>query len=559
MIALLVLFFISWSAEARVSEKSLAPQYRHWLSVEVPYIIESDERREFLDLHSDAERDSFIRQFWQSRNPTPGAPNNPYKDEHYRRFAYANEHFGDPKFENGWRTDQGQIYIKLGQPQSITTYPNERNVRPLIAWFYQSTSPALPPYFYILFYKRSTGEPYTIYSPYQDGPNRLVTGLEDLNVQKRSLQTIRKSLGDEVARMTISLIPSEPVNLNDYSPTMISDTLLSTIRGLPDNYLEKQAVARRRRDEKVTASIYTASNNPTAGYMVSRDEQGHSTLNFLIQFPEADPSLIGVRKDKSVGYDMTLQSHVLTADGKPVYDEVDILTGHLEPGQADVAKRKPFAAEERFPLAPGKYIIEASLTNNLNLQAHRVSEQVEVPAASAAHLGISNAVVFSGNPVRDDGDSLPFSFANLRFSPRSATVATIHPGDAVPCIFQLWLPREQDGAIKKAPVELHYVIAPASLSGRALQEVDETVDPANSDPGGNLLTGHKFETADLLPGNYRVVIRATQAGSAPASTFLTLHVVQGDAPVGTWTAYGPPQPGQDQGKRELSAKAQSLP
>ena len=75
--------------------KNCLPRYRHWLNEEVNYIIDSNERKEFLSLTTDAQRDSFIDAFWRIRNPDPWLrQSNTYKEEHYRRLAYANEHFG---------------------------------------------------------------------------------------------------------------------------------------------------------------------------------------------------------------------------------------------------------------------------------------------------------------------------------------------------------------------------------------------------------------------------------------------------------------------------------
>jgi len=538
------------------AEKALPPEYRKWLDEDAAYIIDSDERAQFLALHTNVERDSFINAFWQARNPTPG-PDNPYRAEHYRRLAYANEHFGSPQSGNGWRSDEGRIYITLGAPQTITTYPVAHNVRPMIAWFYGSPTPALPSYFYVLFYKRSAGEPYTIYSPYQDGPARLVTGLEDLNDQTRSLQTIRKSLGDEVARMTVSLIPSEPVDLSTFSPSMQSDALMSNILGFADNPYEKQMLALRKQQEKITASIMVPGNTPRVGYAVMRDERGQSMVHYLIQFPEPDATLIGERKDKTLGYDLTLQNHITTEAGAPVYDDVVALTGGVQPGQADVGRKKPFAAEDRFPLVPGRYIIQSTLTNNLTLAAHRMIETVVVPQTSKSGLGISEPLVYSGNPIHDEGSTLPFSIAGVRFSPRGVGTMTIHAGDRIPLVFQLWVPRDASGKLNAAPVQLHYLYGSPVSGGKPIDESDETVDPANADAAGNFVTGHVFQTESIAPGNYRMIIRATQAGSAPVFSTMTLRVVPADVAVGDWTAYGPPRPDQDEQKRALSAKAQA--
>ena len=96
--------------------------YKVWLNQEVPYIISDDERKAFMNLSNDEERDAFIESFWQRRNPNPDSPENEYREEHYRRIAYANEHFAAGK--PGWKTDRGHIYIAFGAPDSIDSHPS---------------------------------------------------------------------------------------------------------------------------------------------------------------------------------------------------------------------------------------------------------------------------------------------------------------------------------------------------------------------------------------------------------------------------------------------------
>jgi GWxTD domain-containing protein len=101
--------------------KELSPQYKRWLDEDVIYIITPEERRAFLHLQTNEEREQFIEAFWQRRNPDPDSPENTYKEEYYRRIAYANEHFasGIP----GWKTDRGKIYIMWGPPDEIDAHP----------------------------------------------------------------------------------------------------------------------------------------------------------------------------------------------------------------------------------------------------------------------------------------------------------------------------------------------------------------------------------------------------------------------------------------------------
>jgi GWxTD domain-containing protein len=107
--------------------------YTRWLNEDVVYIITPEERSAFLGLSTDAERERFIEQFWQRRDPTPGTAQNEYKDEHYRRIQYANEHFtariGLPQ-SLGWRMDRGRIYIRFGPPNELETHQAGTYVTP---------------------------------------------------------------------------------------------------------------------------------------------------------------------------------------------------------------------------------------------------------------------------------------------------------------------------------------------------------------------------------------------------------------------------------------------
>ena len=103
-------------------KQELSKPYKKWLDEDVVYIITDEERAAFKQLSNDEERDNFIEAFWQRRDPTPDTEENEYKEEHYARIAYANEHFaaGVP----GWKTDRGRIYIVFGKPDEIESHPS---------------------------------------------------------------------------------------------------------------------------------------------------------------------------------------------------------------------------------------------------------------------------------------------------------------------------------------------------------------------------------------------------------------------------------------------------
>src|SRR5258708_943455 len=111
----------SQKQQKKKATKELSNDQRDWLDNDVPYIITPAERAAYLQLGSNEERDQFIEHFWQVRNADPDLGENSYKEEHYRRMAYANEHFssGVP----GWRTDRSHIYILWAPPDEIESHP----------------------------------------------------------------------------------------------------------------------------------------------------------------------------------------------------------------------------------------------------------------------------------------------------------------------------------------------------------------------------------------------------------------------------------------------------
>ncbi|HSR66843.1 MAG TPA: GWxTD domain-containing protein [Acidobacteriota bacterium] len=95
--------------------------FKKWLQEDVLYIITPEERAVFEDLRTEEEKTRFIEAFWKRRDPDPQTIENSYKEEHYRRIAYANEHFsaGLP----GWKTDRGRVYIRFGPPTQRDVNP----------------------------------------------------------------------------------------------------------------------------------------------------------------------------------------------------------------------------------------------------------------------------------------------------------------------------------------------------------------------------------------------------------------------------------------------------
>ena len=109
-------------AQEKKLRKELETPYKKWLNEDVTYIITDEERKAFKNFQTDEERQQFVEQFWLRRDPTPDTEENEFKEEHYRRIAYANEHYasGIP----GWKTDRGRIYITYGPADEVESHPS---------------------------------------------------------------------------------------------------------------------------------------------------------------------------------------------------------------------------------------------------------------------------------------------------------------------------------------------------------------------------------------------------------------------------------------------------
>lgn len=136
------------SQKPRTVTPELNRAYKKWLNEDVAYIITKEERRAFMALQTDEERENFIENFWRRRDPNPDTEENEYREEYYERIAYANEKFssGIP----GWKTDRGRIYIAWGKPDSVESHPSggaydrppwegggSTSTYPFEVWFYR--------------------------------------------------------------------------------------------------------------------------------------------------------------------------------------------------------------------------------------------------------------------------------------------------------------------------------------------------------------------------------------------------------------------------------------
>jgi GWxTD domain-containing protein len=486
----------------------LPPRYDHWLNQEVNYLITNQERASFLGLTTDQDRDAFIDTFWAIRNPDPNSPSNTFREEHYRRLEYVNNHYGLPSAGNGWHTDRGMVYITLGPPQQKRSYLNTKYLEPLETWFYQDPGSALAPYFSVLFFKPSPAEDFRIYSPYQDRPDKLIASTNGANDVPTALRIIKADLGDEIANLTLSLVPNEPVDNKTGAPPLESDVLLNRIRdyrNLPEN---RDLLAQRRALlEGVSHRVLLGQDFSDLSVMATRDSANQASIHYMLRLLNAGDFVLGKDADQRVYYSLSVESQLLGPDGKPIYTDIQDLHDYLTPDQVEQVRPLRLAVSGRVVSTPGNYQLRVDVTNRVTKQSFSQTRAVLVPAFDH-NLGISQVVFSAVTPPKHDYEQTqPFSFAGVKIPVAGSDNVELVAGDPIRVIYQLW---EQPGSpvsLKGKNLEVSYLIGKLGVPDK--KEQTQKIDRAGFDPQGNLLMGTDLPTTDLHPGNYRLVIHVT--------------------------------------------------
>jgi GWxTD domain-containing protein len=537
VLVLLVLSACGTALLHAATKTALPAKYAVWMNEEVPYIITNAERNAFLALKTDADRDAFIQNFWEIRNPDPNSPTNEFRDEYYRRLAYANDQFGSPGRHDGWRTDRGMVYITLGPPQQLTPYRSSQYLTPLEIWFYQSPSPnhALPPYFYVVFYQRSLNEDYKLYSPFLDKPERLVQSTNAVNDEAIALKIIKEDLGAEVARIALTLLPNEPANLD--SPSLESETLLNRIRNyrnLPENI--ELLDERRATHESVSHRIVLGQAFSDLSAMATRDGDALASISYLFQLFNPQDFFVAQGDDGRYYYNVEVEASLKNRDGQVIYRDAQKMRNYLT--AADVAERRQrrFALEGRLPASPGSYTLELTVSNQVTRQAFTQSRNVVVPPFDS-QLNLSTPMLLTlDKPAADPDDSLPFTLAGVQFAPLGSENATLPHGSPVRVMYQIW--DKPSSASSPAQGTLNVVYTLGQLGRPDKQQTTQSVDKAGFDHYGNLLIGKDLDTSDLSPGPYRLVIQVTDSiNGAHASQALNLSITAPKPPL--WTVISP--------------------
>lgn len=551
MIAVLLLVVISppllrpvSAQRSKQKAQKLEKSYQEFLDRDAVYFITKEERNAFLKLTSDDERDQFIQNFWELRNPSPGSEENKFKDEVYERISYANSHFGAGSNEEGWRTDRGRAYITLGPPQQKEVHYNASNMFPLEIWFYSYNHPSLPPFFYIMFYRHEGFGDFRFYSPFVDGPDKLMTGTEYINDRAGSIHAIQESVGPLVARLSQTLIPGEPIDPNADRASLQSDAMLATIRGLADNPFTKEDLNRRRAlVGTVSARLMIPGQNLDVATLPLRDARGLTRLDYAMRFRQpSDLSLESLDHEK---YAYNLQAEVRVYDSEKnnqlLFTRNENVHDTIALEQFNEMKDRRFGFESTLPLPPGKFHIEFILTDWKNKKALQADKDVVIPEVDPAGVTVAGVLPFSGVKPADPSiaDLAPFTLAGLTFVPIGTNPLTFTEDQPIKIAYQIWARPQDPAKYSGQKMTVEYGVGRPAIAG-ASSTITEDIAKEQFDPSGSLVSGKELPLVDRPPGAYLLSVAINQPGAAQrAASTLPFAILPGAAKPDVWDLVDP--------------------
>jgi tetratricopeptide repeat protein len=404
----------------------------------------------------------------------------------------------------GWRTDRGRTYITLGPPQQKQVFRNSANLYPIEIWFYGGANPALPPFFYVMFYQREGSGDYRFYSPYTDGPDKLATGVEAINSRAAALRMIRDSAGPEVARISLTLLPDEPVDEATGITSLESDILLNSIKNLPNMPANREDMNRRRAlRETVTSRIILEGRNLAIITFPARDSRGLTRLDYAVRLQK--PSDLSMTQESDGGYRYTVEVRVrvFAPDNKLIFTQQKTVSESISKKHLDSVKDKVFGYDGMLPLPPGKYRLDFQLTDWSKKTAFHTAREVIIPAPAKEGLLVPGVLPFISAENADPGlaDLLPFSLGGVQFTPASSGSPSLAPDTNLQVVYQIWAPPEDPRTRVGKKLEVQYDFGMPASPG-STSRVKDQIGMEQFDATGSLVTGKKLSLEKQSMGNY---------------------------------------------------------
>ena len=371
------------AAGQKANVKDLAPRFQEWLNL-VAYHIQPVEKDVFMKLTSDRDRDVFVETFWKQRDPTPGTPENEYRDEIAKRFKYCNQFYGRGTTREGWKTDMGRIHMILGPPASVEHFEASIGLVPCYSWsFYGDARRDLPPQFYLLFYQRGGVGEFKLYDPVTDGPSRLLLDQKKIEdpFDYSTLYEMIMDIAPTLAEIAITRIPGE-YNY-DLSPSPRNAMLLADIMESPKLDVNPSYATHFLNYKGLVSTEYLTNYVESDAATAVLEDPVTGLRFFHFSMVPVDVN-VDLYEPKSQFY-CNFQVNVSLRDGEAIVFQYNREFPLYFPEDSwDRVKANGLAVEESFPIAEGKYALSVLLTNTVGKQFSLLEKTVEIPPAATS-------------------------------------------------------------------------------------------------------------------------------------------------------------------------------
>jgi GWxTD domain-containing protein len=412
-----------------VAEPELSKEHRRFLDEEAVYIMTPAERESFLALATPADRDEFIGRFWQVRDPVPETAVNEFREEHLERVRKANEKYRESR--PGWMTERGRMYITLGEPQDVQSYPSSTDLYPLEIWYYYSLDiPLFPTALQLLFFKRNGVGEYRLFSPAFDGLKSLIADPVKRGVigpMGRVPFNVRQNWDVDIIKAAESVGTGE--NL------LSSEVILSELR-TPGFVFEKN---RRNLTTRVTAEASFGGELPVdMAIDTFRGEDGFTEVHLTL---EISPEYLNVNQydDRMLGrYDL-IGTVTRVESNEPLEEIRDSLELEIAKTDWETARHFPVLFQRRLDLLPGRYRLELYVRDFVGRRLAILDRNVIVPAFPGDSASVSSVLAaFKADEAPAGAPRHPHQFSFLRLYPRANRV--FGAGQRVLAFFQTYYP-----------------------------------------------------------------------------------------------------------------------
>jgi len=488
-------------------EKELAGPWKKWMNEDVTYIITDEERQAFKRLNTDEERQQFVEQFWLRRDPTPDTEENEYKEEHYRRIEYANDHYasGIP----GWKTDRGMIYIKYGPADEVESHPSGGS--------YQRP------------YEEGGGETSTY--PFEDWRYRYIEGvgtnviIEFVDTTMTGEYKITLDPGEKDALLYVpgaGLTLSEQMGMSDKSQrfSRTDGTHLGTgNQPLPEsmneftrleqyaNLMKAPTIKFKDLDAIVSSNIRYNTLPMQVRSDFIRVTDATLYANIAVLFKNSDLNF--ETKDKVAKATVNIYGRITTLTRRSVNWFEDTVSAQVPAEMLQQAMNGSQIYSKRIPLAPGTYRLNVVAKDTVGNTVNNYETALVVPHYDEDQLAASS-VILADQLERVPTNSIGAGQFVIRSSKVRPRVNNTFKQNETMGIYTEFYNLGMDQKTKKPEGTIEYDVVNTADNKTVATVVDQIKNIQNASPF--LVTAEKqMKLNGLAPGKYKLVLKVTDS------------------------------------------------